>query len=441
LFFWLALGTCVFAALSAFADDFTLQNQSLQLVFRIAPLPGGGISIIKIRDIQAGIDWLTGPSELFELSAGGKIWTSNQDLVEDSLSANGNQLEMTAHTSGGEFTCAFQITLPAGTGPATVSASVKNQGQDWFGPFFLGDRGSGAIPVFPVDAELAVVQRNPQQEELLVSGFDGILYTSEEDSDGAWSVPTPLQPTNSSFRNLFLPGAAIAAVRRNYHQRDAFAIGKDGLLHTVFRLDGNWWSDPIPISALRGVFPPDGSVAAISVNEQTDPATASERRANEVAVFAVSVDGQVRWTREVNDGPFPEATPINADPRSVGPHAHLVAVKRNQTQRDLFTIDQQGVILTAFQLGSATNWSNWIPLSRPDPRIAVSNSRFAAVRGSGDNVHLFVAGAATATSPLARIYETHEIDDGAWTNLAPITPPVDILAPGTDITAVRRSRG
>src|SRR6516164_2477507 len=60
LFFWLALGTCVFAALSAFADDFTLQNQSLQLVFRIAPLPGGGISIIKIRDIQAGIDWLTG---------------------------------------------------------------------------------------------------------------------------------------------------------------------------------------------------------------------------------------------------------------------------------------------------------------------------------------------------------------------------------------------
>jgi hypothetical protein len=435
LFFWLALGTCVFA------DDFTLQNQSLQLVFRIAPLPGGGISIIKIRDIQAGIDWLTGPSELFELSAGGKIWSSNNQLIEDSLSVNGDQLEMTAHTSGGEFTSQLQIRLPAGTGPATISASVKNQGQDWFGPFFLGDQGSGAIPVFPVDAELAVVQRNPQQEELLVSGFDGILYTSEERNDGPWSVPTPLQSTNSSFRDLFLPGAAIAAVRRNFHQRDAFAIGKDGLLHSVFRLDDNWWSDPIQISALRGMFPPDGSVAAISVNEQTDPATASEPRVSEVAVFAVSVNGQVRWTREVNDGPFAEPTPINGDPRNVGPHAHLVAVKRNQTQRDLFAIDQQGVILTAFQLGSATDWSNWIPLSRPDPRIIQSNSRFAAVRGSGDSVYLFVAGAAAPSSPLARIYETHEIDDGAWTNLAPISPPVSNLATGTDITAVRRSGG
>ena len=440
-----AFGASVFLPIIALAEvsDYTLQNASLQIVFRIAVPPGDGISITRIRDVQAGVDWLTSPSELFELSAGGKVWRSDTGLVVDSVNLIGTiQLNVIAHTSGAEFTCNLQITLPPGTGPATVSGSIERRGKDWFGPFILGSPGSGSTPVFPQNAELAVVRRKAQQEELLVSGFDGLLYTSEEDGDGPWSVPRPLQATTSAFRNLFPPGAPIAAVRRNDHQRDAFAIGTDSFLYTVFRVDDKEWSDPTLIShRASGPFRSGGSVAAISVNEQTDPATASEHRTNEVAVFGVAANGHVFWTREISDGGFSEPVPISSDQRIVGPHAHLAAVKRNQRQRDLFAIGEDGVLLTAFQVGDVSDWSNWIPLSRPDPRIQ-ANSRFAAVRGSGDNVHLFVAGHADAAgSSLGCIYETHEVDDGAWTDLTPISPPVPLLSAGTEITAVRRSGG
>jgi hypothetical protein len=399
LFAWLTLGVYVVLPVNACADtgDYTLQNDALQIVLRIAPASSVGISITKIRDIQANVDWLTSPSELFELSANGKVWRSDSGLVVDSVHLIvTNQLDIIAHTSGAEFTCNLQIALPPGTGPATVSGSIKSLGKDWFGPFILGDPGSGPAPVFPQNAELAVVRRNAQQEELLVSGFDGLLYTSEEDSDGPWSIPRSLQPTTSAFRNYFPPGAPIAAVRRNDHQRDVFAIGTDGFLYTVFRVDGNWWSDPTRIShGTSGPFRSGGSVAAISVNEQTDPETASENRTNEVAVFGVSANGQVFWTREVNDGGFLEPVPISSDARLVGLNAHLAAVKRNQRQRDLFAIGDAGVVLTAFQIGDANGWSNWIPISLADPRIQ-PNSRFAAVRGSGDNEHVFVVGKANA---------------------------------------------
>lgn len=445
LFAWLTLSVCVLHPVVARADtgEYTLQNDSLLIVLRIAPATRQGISITKIRDVQAGLDWLTSPSELFELSAGGKVWRSDTGLVVDSVELIGTtQLSVIAHTAGAEFTCDLQITLPPGTGPATVSGSIKGLSKDWFGPFILGDPGSGPSPVFPLNAELAVVRRNAQQEELLVSGFDGLLYTSEEDNDGPWSLPRPLQTTTSGFRDLFPPGAPIAAVRRNDHQRDAFAIGTDSFLYTVFRVDNNGWSDPIRISQGRsGPFRSGGSVAAISVNEQTDPVTSSEHRTNEVAVFGVAANGQVFWTREINDGGFFEPVPVSSDQRIVGHRAHLAAVKRNQRQRDLFAIGDEGVILTAFQVGDINGWSNWIPLSRPDPRIE-PNSRIAAVRGSGDNVHVFVAGHADAPlSSLGCIYETHEVDDGAWTDLAPISPPVPLLSAGTEITAVRRSGG
>jgi hypothetical protein len=445
LFAWLTLGVCVLRPVVACADtgDYTLQNDSLLIVLRIAPESREGIAITKIRDVQAGVDWLTSPSELFELSAGGKVWRSDTGLVVDSVNLIGTTvLNVTAHTSGAEFTCNLQITLPPGTGPATVSGSIKSLSKDWFGPFILGDPGSGSSPEFPLNAELAVVRRNAQQEELLVSGFDGLLYTSEEAGDGPWNIPRSLQATTSVFRNLFPPGAPIAAVRRNDHQRDAFAIGTDSFLYTVFRVDGNGWSDPIRIShGTSGPFRSGGSVAAISVNEQTDPATASEHRANEVAVFGVAANGQVFWAREINDGGFSEPVPISSDQRIVGQQAHLAAVKRNQRQRDLFAIGDAGMLLTAFQVGDVSGWSNWIPLSGPDPRIE-PNSRFAAVRGSGDNVHVFVAAHAdTRGSSLGCNYETHEVDDGAWTELTPISPPVPLLPAGTEITAVRRSGG
>jgi hypothetical protein len=160
--------------------------------------------------------------------------------------------------------------------------------------------------VFPAD----------QHEETLVSGFDGILYSTEEDNDGAWSAPQPLQSTSDpQSRNFFPPGAPLAAVRRNDHQSDLFAIGADGRLYTIFRLNNffSLWSPPLLLShGGAGEFMPSGSVSAISVHEQTDAPTAAEARVNEVDVFAISqATGQVLISREINDGPFTEPAPIS----------------------------------------------------------------------------------------------------------------------------------
>jgi hypothetical protein len=55
---------------------------------------------------------------------------------------------------------------------------------------------------------------------------------------------------------------------------------------------------------------------------------------------------------------------------------------------------------------------------------------------------VFFVGRATDPYPsLGSIYETHETNDGAWSDLTPIGSPVANLLPGTAISAVRRSGG
>ncbi len=170
-----------------------------------------------------------------------------------------------------------------------------------------------------------------------VSGFGGILYSTQEDNDGEWSATEPLQSTSDPHsRNFFPPGAPLAAVRRNDHQSDVFAIGADGQLYTIFRLDNSSWSPPVLLSHHGiGEFMPSGSVSAISVREQTDPPTAAQARQNEVDVFAISqATGQVFISREVNHGPFTEPAPINPAQAQLDRAAHLATVKRNEQQQD-----------------------------------------------------------------------------------------------------------
>ena len=157
-------------------------------------------------------------------------------------------------------------------------------------------------------------------------------------------------------------------------------------------------------------------------------------------MFAISkASGQVLVSREIDDGVFSEPAPLNPSHSTLDPSAHLAVVKRNEEQQDLFVIDPQGRILTSFHREGAPLWSDFIALSDPGSRLR-PGSRLAAIRGRGNDVHLFVVGDADAPSPgLGRVYETHEANDGAWSALAPITGPVPRLAPGSAISAVRRS--
>lgn len=263
-----------------------LRNDALELTLNIAEGANGGIRLTGIRDVAANRQWLSEPSPLFELSANGATWLSDGGLIIDSVQQAGGDLKVTARTRELGFLIELQISLPIGSGTAVVRGSIRNPGKDWFGPFLAGDRERGPIPIFPSDAELAVVRCTVSEEELLVSGIDGILYATEERNDGPWTAPRPLWSTsNPRWRGFFPPGAPLAAVRRNDHQRDVFAIGGDGHLYTVFRLDENWWSEPTRLShASAAPFVGGGSVAALSVHEQTDPPAGLGPRRNEVDV-------------------------------------------------------------------------------------------------------------------------------------------------------------
>src|SRR5438552_5129491 len=286
--------TSAFTVSRAAGSQHVLRNEALELGFEVTEGRNGGIQITGIRDLIGGRQWLSQPSQLFELSTRDTVWPSDSGLVIDHVEQFMRQLVIRGRTRDLRLSFELRIMLESGSGPAIVSGSIKNLGKDWFGPFLLGDHEQGPVPVFAQDAHIAVVRQNIHNEEILVSGFDRILYSSEEFDDGPWSAPRPLENTsNPTARNRFPVGAPIAAIRRNDHQRDAFAIGTNGHLYTVFRLDGAWWSPPIQLSFEIGSFLPGGSVAALSVNEQTDPAS-SETRVNEVTVFAISkATGQV----------------------------------------------------------------------------------------------------------------------------------------------------
>ena len=206
-----------------------LRNQAIELSLDIQEGPTGSIRLTGIRDIVANKQWLVQPTQLFELSENGKVWPSDTGLAVDSVPEFGNnQLTVQARTRDGSFSIDLEVQTEPGSGLALISGFILNQAQDWFGPFLVGDKQSGAVPVFPADAELATVRPTSHHEEMLVSGFDGILYSTQEDNDGEWSAPQPLQSTSDPHsRNFFPPGAPLAAVRRNDHQSDVFAIGAD----------------------------------------------------------------------------------------------------------------------------------------------------------------------------------------------------------------------
>jgi hypothetical protein len=446
--FGYALIAIVLAANSALAQSrHVLRNQAIELSLDIQEGPTGSISLTGIRDIVANKQWLSQPTQLFELrrdlAANGPVWPSDTGFSVDSVQQSENaQLTVQARTRDGSFSIDLDVQMEPGSGLALISGFILNHAQDWFGPFLVGDQQSGAVPVFPADAELATVRPTSQHEETLVSGFDGILYSTQEDNDGPWSAPQPLQSPSRAIRDFFPPGAPLAAVRRNDHQSDVFVIGTDGQLYTVFRLDNASWHPPIVLShGGIGEFMASGSVSAISVHEQTDPPTTDEARVNEVDVFAIAqATGQVLLSREVNDGPFTEPAPINPAQAKVDRAAHLATVKRNEQQQDLFVIDPQGRLLTSFNNnGSGALWSDFIPLSSGGTTLT-PGSRLAAVRGPGDDEHVFIVGQAPGSNVgIGCIYETHEANDGPWSALTAITQPDARLTPGSPITAVRRT--
>src|SRR5262249_35447698 len=197
----------------ATANVFVLHNDALELTLEIVEGQPGRVRLLAIRDIVFNRHWLSTPSPLFEFSAYGQVWRSDGGLVVESLTATlPDRARVVARTPDRRLTFEINIAMAPGNGIAMIGGSVKNEGKDWFGPFYPGDPDPAPKPVFPADAHLALVRRDNSHEEALIVGFDGIVYATEENNDGPWSIPKALYATDVSFlRNLFRSGAPIAA--------------------------------------------------------------------------------------------------------------------------------------------------------------------------------------------------------------------------------------
>ncbi|NGZ07845.1 MAG: hypothetical protein CV088_00435 [Nitrospira sp. LK70] len=413
------------------AVPITLENDAIELTLIVETGPHGRVVLTGIRDKVAGQEWLSSlshASPLFELSFGGTIFRSDNlpvALVKAtgmSLNVKGELFGLPNPSRGHAYE--IEVILHPGESVARVSGAFKNNNDDWFGPFLLGDHGKLPIPVFAPDANLASVRVNEQSEAVFVVGFDGVVYGAGEQHNGAWGTPWPLYTTTDP-NNLFPAGAPITAVRRNDRQLDVFSVAVRGDIRTVFQRASNYFSSPISLTAER-FLEPGAPLAALNVHEETDPAV------NRLEVYAVQDStGQLFVIGEDNDGQWSAPQLVTMATPRLGRQVHIAALQRNTRQRDLFLIDASGNLLTTFCVQGGA-WSPFMNLSANKPGLLPPSGRLAAVNGKGNDEHVFAMGNDH------RLYWTHEEKDGAWGPLQAITEPLDAV-PGAGITAVHRT--
>ncbi|MBI3848374.1 MAG: hypothetical protein HY292_27390 [Planctomycetes bacterium] len=244
--------------------------------------------------------------------------------------------------------------------------------------------------------------------------IDRSLWTTFERDGAHWNPPV------SFTRGGLAPaGAHVAArMRQNTAQEDAFFVGEDGALDTVFQLNDGPWSDPIMLTRPRFASP-GCRLAAVSRDDHQED------------VFVVGLDGAV-YTLFVVDGRW--NGPIPLTPRNFAPSgAGVAAVRRNATQEDLFVVDRFGAIHTLFVRFDGVRWGAWsAPIALSARSTAPAGASLAAVGFGEPDVDLFVV------SRNGRLLWLSERNDLPWTAPFALTAP-NFAPMGAEITAVVRN--
>ena len=86
---------------------------------------------------------------------------------------------------------------------------------------------------------VVVVSRNPNQLDVFVTGNDGVVYTSAWTQGGAWSG---IGNKWWNIGGIFPPGARLAAVAPNPTRLNALITGTDGVIYTSSWTQGGTWT-------------------------------------------------------------------------------------------------------------------------------------------------------------------------------------------------------
>lgn len=196
---------------------------------------------------------------------------------------------------------------------------------------------------------VGAVSRGVHQVDVFATAKDGHVYTAAKgpQTDGTWAGWWPVG------EGRFLPGTPIASVSRGEGRLDLFATGLDGRVWSAAYgpgEDGDWgWSGWFPV--LGEIFVPGTPVAAIS------------RRGDQIDLFAVNLNGEVRtaaWSPDANAGEWGGWWRVTETNGSFMPGTPISVVARTEGQLDVFAIGFDGRVWSA-AWGPQTQgkWAGW----------------------------------------------------------------------------------
>jgi hypothetical protein len=154
----------------------------------------------------------------------------------------------------------------------------------------------GPWKLFPVGAELAMVQHTKDISTVLSIGNNGAMYVSWFDlvAGATWKDPIQVSPPDT-----FPRGSSIAAGKHIPNVITAFTVGNDGAIHVSWTTQAGWNKaagvkgpgpyPPVPITP-KGMFNPGAGVAMVNFNGVLEG-------------FAIGKDGGI-YTSWISNGPW-----------------------------------------------------------------------------------------------------------------------------------------
>jgi hypothetical protein len=150
-----------------------------------------------------------------------------------------------------------------------LCANIKEQ----YGRYGPTHAKLGPWKLFPVGAELAIVQDTKDTPIVLSIGNNGAMYASWFDlaAGATWKDPVQVSPAN-----LFPRGSSVAASQHIPNVIIAFTVGNDGAIHESWTTLAGWnikaagVKDPGPYPPVlitpKGIFNPGAGVAMVNFN-------------------------------------------------------------------------------------------------------------------------------------------------------------------------------
>jgi hypothetical protein len=221
----------------------------------------------------------------------------------------------------------------------------------------IADPSFGDGFTVPLQSVVTAVKRDEHQVDIFAVGKDGGVYTNWVVDHDPWNVWIRIADPNFGDGFTVPPPSVVTAIKRDEHHMDIFAVGRGGEVFTNWVVDHGHWNQWIRIAD-----PNFGD--GFTVPPQT-VVTAVKRDEHQLDIFAVGKDGGVYTNWVVDHNPWNQwiriADPNFGDGFTVPLLSTVAAVKRDDDFEDVFAVGKDGGVYTNWVVEHGP-WNQWIRL-------------------------------------------------------------------------------